>query len=312
MSAWHPANQTCSKGWGFAGDRCADGPFASPLHPLEVAAMFVDRHGAADVHHALRHVHLVVAGQEAIPTFRGDRVPHAHEVGRSHALGLVVRVVTLAKGRRLRVPGRVVGRRLAVSVEDRYGFLGDRKEVFRIEADRAAVGLFRWDAHQLEHVGEAADRVGPAAEAEEVDLVARPPGAHDRDVALDDLRGEPAADHLVESLVQRRAQGRSRASRRGAYARDVEGDLPVCIDARLGRRARRPEQLIDVRSILVRQQPSLVGRAVGRRGCCGRCFPDRSCRTHRFCLFAMAFRHGSPPFLFNGRWLGRLTEVTVS
>lgn len=111
----------------------------------------------------------------------------------------------------------------------------------RVKADAGAVSLLRRDADIREHVGEAPDGIGAAAEAEEADAVARAPQA---DVGLDDLVGEANAERLIHHLVHLEPLRRRVAGRRRADARHVDGELPFGIDVGGRSNPRAPQMLL--------------------------------------------------------------------
>ena len=100
-------------------------------------------------------------------------------------------------------------------------------------------------AAERQHPAEAADGIGAAAEAEQEDPVARPVGAEQRRIAVDDVIGDAVAGRLGEHILEAPERPANLAFVRiGAEAGIVEADLPGAI-----RLARRHEQAIDIRPV---------------------------------------------------------------
>ena len=122
--------------------------------------------------------------------------------------------------------------------------------------------LFPRNAAELEHVCETSGRVGPAAEAEQIDAVSRLPHADDRHIAVDDFRRDSEPEHLLNGLLET-VPAVVVPRRRRSDARNVERELLLGVDDRVRTRPRRPVQLVDVGAALVRQEAALVSRTVG-------------------------------------------------
>ena len=123
----------------------------------------------------------------------------------------------------------------------------------------------RRHAAVLEHARHAAHGVGAAAEAEQIDAVARLPDADDLGVAVDDVLRDAEARRLRQQVVDAAPQLDLDALARGARAEPavVEGDLALGIDAGVGRHAGGAQQLVDVAAGLVGHVAARLAGAVG-------------------------------------------------
>ena len=116
----------------------------------------------------------------------------------------------------------------------------------------------------FQHAGDTAHRVGAAAEAEQVDAVARLPDADDLGIAVDDVLRDAEAGRLTQEVVDAAPPldpdadvGRARAK-----AAIVEGDLPARVDRGVRRDAGGAKQLVDVAARLVGHVAARLAGAV--------------------------------------------------
>src|ERR1700722_17271577 len=238
------------------------GAGASPRYPFEILPALVDRlegSGVLDVGGEVTIVRPV--GKKPLPTDRCDGVPDANEIGRSARSTSSLRRMGGSELLRSFCRIRFVSRHSdLVDAGNRiFGHLAQR---FRIEADRVAVSLLGRDAAKLEHVRKTPGGVGAPTEAEKIDTILRLPHADERHVAVDDLFRDAEPEHLLQRLllpVSTAVVPRRRRSDAG----NVERQLLLWIDDRVGTGARRTVQLVDVRPALVRKKAAFVSRAVG-------------------------------------------------
>ena len=66
---------------------------------------------------------------------------------------------------------------------------------------RLAQGI-RWNAEELQHMGDAPRGVSAAAEAEQIDAVPQLPGADNGGIAIDDAARQAATEHLFPRLSE--------------------------------------------------------------------------------------------------------------
>jgi hypothetical protein len=142
-------------------------------------------------------------------------------------------------------------------------FLGNRGRPTHVAAYGAAVRHLDGYTAERQHRRETPDRVGAAAEAEEVDAVAGFVDPQDPGVAVDDVGGDAEPGRLARDVVQPTPcpRNKERALRRlRTQPGVVDCDLLGGVDAAVGTAAGRPKELVDVGAVLVgRQAAGLAG-----------------------------------------------------
>ena len=83
-----------------------------------------------------------------------------------------------------------------------HRLLADLAQLRRIEAKRVGAPRLRWNAEELQHMGDAPRGVSAAAEAEQIDAVPQLPGADNGGIAIDDAARQAATEHLFPRLSE--------------------------------------------------------------------------------------------------------------
>jgi hypothetical protein len=142
--------------------------------------------------------------RQQVASQRRDGVEHADEERHGVGRTIVVAGVLLPEVGRERLAllhvGRVL-RRTDELVDLLHRLLGDRRRSAEIAPQRCAVRHPGGYAAQREHRRKAPDRVGAAAEAEQVDAVAGFVNPHDPGVAVDDVGGDAETRRLAGDVV---------------------------------------------------------------------------------------------------------------